>query len=84
MVGLFILALIQPVGFVNYTDQVYATEKGYISHSPNASNVYIGCDHTEIATSAGRDSIRISTIKTWNTRLWYMASLVDVRKLYMA
>eukprot|EP01084_Bolivina_argentea_P032750 60641_1 len=57
-------------GFVNYTDRNYATAKGYISHSSSATNVYIGCDHTTVAQNSGRNSVRISTKKRWNTGLF--------------
>ena len=59
-------------GFVNYVDKSTAQSKGYISSSQNATNVYIGCDHSEtVSTSSrGRNSVRISSQKRWNTGLF--------------
>jgi len=59
-------------GYVNYVDQSTAQSKGYIQ--ANASNdllvpgfaVYIGCDHSNISSGRGRDSVRLSSKKTWN------------------
>jgi len=50
-------------GYVNYVDQGTAQSKGYIK---NDTTVYIGCDHTNVASGRGRDSVRISSKKTWN------------------
>jgi len=53
-------------GYVNYVDENTASSKGYIK---NGTQVYIGCDHTNVASGRGRDSIRISSKKSFNSGL---------------
>jgi len=50
-------------GYVNYVDQNTAQSKGYIK---NDTVVYIGCDHSNVASGRGRDSVRLSSKKTWS------------------
>jgi len=56
-------------GYVNFVDQNTAASKGYIK---NGSQVYIGCDHTNVASGRGRDSVRIETKKTFNSGLFIL------------
>jgi hypothetical protein len=54
-------------GYVNYVDQSTAQSKGYIK---NDTTVYIGCDHTSVSSGRGRDSVRITSKKAWNSGLF--------------
>jgi len=54
-------------GYVNYVDENTASSKGYIK---NSTQIYIGCDHTNVASGRGRDSVRISSKKTFNSGLF--------------
>jgi len=56
-------------GYVNYVSESTASSKGYIK---NASQVYIGCDHTNVASGRGRDSVRIESKKTFNSGLFIL------------
>ncbi|KAJ9270158.1 CAZyme family GH16 [Paecilomyces variotii] len=50
-------------GFVDYVDQSTAQSAGLIS---TGSSVYIGVDNTNVASSSGRQSVRISSTATFN------------------
>ncbi|RHZ47898.1 hypothetical protein CDV55_101024 [Aspergillus turcosus] len=49
-------------GFVSYVDQTTAQNAGLISAG---STVYMGVDHTNIASSPGRQSVRISSTNSY-------------------
>ncbi|GAD92526.1 hypothetical protein PVAR5_1119 [Paecilomyces variotii No. 5] len=49
-------------GFVQYVDQSTAQSAGLIS---TGSSVYIGVDNTNVASSSGRESVRISSTATY-------------------
>jgi hypothetical protein len=51
-------------GYVNYVDESTAQSKGYIK---NDTTVYIGCDYKNVASGRGRDSVRITSKKSWNS-----------------
>lgn len=50
-------------GYVNYVDYGTASSTGLFSQ--NSDNVYIGVDHNNTATGSGRDSVRISSKKSY-------------------
>jgi hypothetical protein len=54
-------------GFVDYVEQDYASSKGLISSS--SGQVYMGVDHTGVASSTGRESVRITSNKSYNSGL---------------
>lgn len=54
-------------GFVQYVDESTASSAGYINSS--SSNVYIGTDSVNVAGSGGRQSVRITSNKAYNTGL---------------
>ncbi|KAI9734617.1 MAG: hypothetical protein M1834_002218 [Cirrosporium novae-zelandiae] len=56
-------------GFVDYVDQSTAESTGLIS---TGSTVYMGADHTNVASSSGRESVRISSTKTYNHGLFIL------------
>ncbi|OJZ92578.1 glycoside hydrolase family 16 protein, partial [Aspergillus luchuensis CBS 106.47] len=58
-------------GFVDYVDEATAQSNGYISTSGDAP-VYMGVDHTNIAGSSGRQSVRISSDATYNHGLFIL------------
>jgi hypothetical protein len=49
-------------GFVSYVDRTTAQNAGLIS---TGSSVYMGVDHTNIASSPGRQSVRISSTNSY-------------------
>ncbi|KAI9741089.1 MAG: hypothetical protein M1834_002802 [Cirrosporium novae-zelandiae] len=51
-------------GFVEYVDQSTAQSSGLISN--NGSSIYMGVDHTNFASSSGRQSVRITSTKSYN------------------
>ena len=51
-------------GYVNYVDSTTAESSGLFS--ANGSQVYMGADSISVATGRGRDSIRLSSQKTYN------------------
>lgn len=55
-------------GYVDYVDQTTATNNGYINN--NNSLVYMGVDSTNVATGAGRDSVRITSNAAYNYGLF--------------
>jgi hypothetical protein len=55
-------------GYVHYVNQSVAQSEGLIKAS-DGSPVYIGCDHTNVASGSGRDSVRLESKKTWNSGL---------------
>jgi hypothetical protein len=59
-------------GTVDYVSQSVAQQKGYIGMRGEA--VYIGCDTSTVVSTKvrGRQSVRISTTKTWNQGLFIM------------
>ena len=59
-------------GYVNYVDKSTAQSKGYISTSGADKPTYIGCDHTNVASGRGRDSIRLESKKTYNDGLFLL------------
>nr|OQO27559.1 hypothetical protein B0A51_04472 [Rachicladosporium sp. CCFEE 5018] len=54
-------------GFVDYVDQSSASDGGLINVT--SSSVYMGVDYTNVATSAGRQSVRITSNKSYNSGL---------------
>ena len=50
-------------GYVNYLDQGTAQSQGLINTN---GPVYIGVDHTNVATGSGRSSVRITSNKAYN------------------
>ena len=54
-------------GFVQYVDQSTASSNGYINAS--SSSVYIGTDYTNVAGSGGRQSVRITSNKAYDSGL---------------
>ncbi|GKZ70348.1 hypothetical protein AnigIFM50267_005986 [Aspergillus niger] len=57
-------------GFVDYVDEATAQSNGYISTS--GDSVYMGVDHTNVAGSSGRQSVRISSDATYNHGLFIL------------
>ncbi|KAF7134188.1 hypothetical protein CNMCM5793_005867 [Aspergillus hiratsukae] len=53
-------------GFVSYVDRTTAQNAGLIS---TGSSVYMGVDHTNIASSSGRPSVRISSTNSYTHSL---------------
>ncbi|KAL1980751.1 hypothetical protein VTN96DRAFT_3558 [Rasamsonia emersonii] len=51
-------------GYVTYVDQATAQSAGLISADANNS-VYIGVDHTNVASGSGRQSVRLTSINTY-------------------
>jgi Glycosyl hydrolases family 16 len=51
-------------GFVDYVSQSNAESQGL--YSTNGTSVYMGVDSTNVATGRGRDSVRISSKKSYN------------------
>ncbi|EMC95257.1 glycoside hydrolase family 16 protein [Baudoinia panamericana UAMH 10762] len=51
-------------GFVQYVDQGTAQSAGYINET--SSSVYIGTDYHNVASSSGRQSVRITSNKAYN------------------
>ena len=58
-------------GFVNYVDKSTALQNGYIKSTPNEP-VYMGCDHTNVASGRGRDSVRLASKQTYNSGLFLL------------
>ena len=54
-------------GFVDYVDQSTAQSNGYINSSSNS--VYIGTDSVNKASSSGRESVRITSNKAYDSGL---------------
>ncbi|KAJ5921700.1 CAZyme family GH16 [Penicillium verhagenii] len=54
-------------GYVNYVDNSTATSDGLVSAS--GSSVYIGVDHTNVASGNGRNSVRLTSTNTYNEGL---------------
>jgi len=54
-------------GFVQYVDHSTASNSGYINASSSA--VYIGTDYTNVASSSGRESVRITSNKAYDSGL---------------
>jgi len=69
--GIFFTSADPTHGFVNFTDSRYAAEQGYISTT--SSTAYIGCDHTHVSSSSGRNSVRMSTQSAYNTGLFVIS-----------
>jgi len=55
-------------GYVNYVDQTTAQNTGLIK-AANGAPVYIGCDHQNVSSGRGRNSVRLESKKTWNNGL---------------
>lgn len=51
-------------GYVSYVDQGTAQSGGLINTNNGA--VYIGVDHTNVASGSGRSSVRITSSKSYN------------------
>ena len=58
-------------GYVNYVDYQTAVSNGYINSSSNG-DVYIGCDHKNVASGRGRDSIRIESTQEFSYGLFVL------------
>ncbi|RMD40063.1 hypothetical protein DV735_g5059, partial [Chaetothyriales sp. CBS 134920] len=54
-------------GYVTYVDQSTASSASLISTSDNT--VYMGVDHTNVASGSGRQSVRITSKKSYDTGL---------------
>ncbi|KIV77202.1 hypothetical protein PV11_09019 [Exophiala sideris] len=50
-------------GYVNYVDQSTAQSDGLISS--NGSAIYMGVDHTNVASGSGRSSVRLTSTKSY-------------------
>ncbi|KAJ9497236.1 hypothetical protein LTR99_001970 [Exophiala xenobiotica] len=50
-------------GYVTYVDQTTAQSSGLIS--TNNGSIYMGVDHTNVATGLGRNSVRLTSTKTY-------------------
>ena len=55
-------------GYVDYVNQTTATNNGYINTNNNL--VYMGVDSTNVATGAGRNSVRITSNAAYNYGLF--------------
>ncbi|OXV07905.1 hypothetical protein Egran_04331 [Elaphomyces granulatus] len=55
-------------GYVQFVDRAAAQSADYISIKDNA--VYIGADHSNVATSSGRQSVHMSSVKTYTRGLF--------------
>jgi len=52
-------------GYVNFVTRDVAQSKGYItSNTP----VYMGADHSSVASGRGRDSVRLTSKQTWTVK----------------
>ncbi|KAK5721039.1 hypothetical protein LTR15_007003 [Elasticomyces elasticus] len=54
-------------GYVNYVDQSTATQNGYIDTS--SDKIYIGTDAVNVTDSAGRNSVRLTSNKSYSSGL---------------
>ncbi|KAI1613799.1 endo-1,3(4)-beta-glucanase [Exophiala viscosa] len=54
-------------GYVNYVDQSTAQSDGLIS--TNGSAIYMGVDHTNVASGSGRSSVRLTSTKSYTHAL---------------
>ena len=57
-------------GYVTYVDQGDAQSEGLIN--TNNDQVYIGVDHTNVASGSGRNSVRITSTKSYNHGLFIL------------
>jgi len=55
-------------GYVNYVDRTTAQNQGLIG--VYNGQVYIGCDHTNVANWPGRNSVRLSSSRAFNNGLF--------------
>eukprot|EP01084_Bolivina_argentea_P028739 53370_1 len=60
-------------GYVNYVNQTTATNLGLINST--LTTIYMGADHTNIATGRGRNSIRIASKKHYDYGLFIIKLL---------
>ena len=51
-------------GYVNYVDQGTAQASGLIKN--DNGKIYIGVDHSNVASGRGRNSVRLSSTKAYN------------------
>lgn len=51
-------------GYVNYVDQGTASSNGYIN--TNNGQAYVGVDYTNVASGAGRNSVRLTSNSVYN------------------
>jgi hypothetical protein len=56
-------------GYVTFVNQSVAQSGGLISASSNTAPVYMGADHTHVASGSGRQSVRITSKKAYNGAL---------------
>ncbi|KAK0845643.1 hypothetical protein LTS02_015226 [Friedmanniomyces endolithicus] len=54
-------------GYVNYVDQSVASQNGYIDAS--SAQIYIGTDAVNVTNSAGRNSVRLTSNKSYSSGL---------------
>ncbi|RAL00521.1 glycoside hydrolase family 16 protein [Aspergillus ibericus CBS 121593] len=57
-------------GFVDYVDETTAEANGLVNTS--SSSVYMGVDHTNVASSSGRQSVRIASDTTYTHGLFIL------------
>ena len=57
-------------GFVEYVDEATAEAAGLISTAND--QVYIGVDYTDVASSSGRESVRITSTASYNLGLFIL------------
>jgi len=63
-------------GFVDYVSESVAQSDGFFE--ANGGSIYMGVDHTNVASSAGRDSIRITSNKSYNKGLFILDLTVSI------
>jgi hypothetical protein len=51
-------------GYVNFVDQGTAQSNGYVSTNDDGS-IYLGVDYTNVASGRGRNSVRLTSQKTY-------------------
>ena len=66
-------------GFINYTDAAYAAEQGYLAFNhheqDNQTRARIGVDSIEDATPNGRNSVRLTSRKTFSAGTLLVADI---------
>ena len=56
-------------GYVNYVDQATAQREGLINVNPFDGHVYMGVDYQNVASGRGRNSVRVSSTKSYTHML---------------
>jgi len=63
-------------GFVDYVSESAAQSDGLFE--ANGGSIYMGVDHTNVASSAGRNSMRITSNKSYNKGLFILDLTVSL------